>query len=38
MGFYPFSYRRKQCGFVLAMEPKTRKGQEAPGQQERYGE
>lgn len=30
MGFYPFSYRRKQCGFVVVMEPETRKGQEAP--------
>lgn len=30
MGFYPFSYRRKQCGFVVAMEPEVPKGQEAP--------
>lgn len=30
MGFYPFSYRRKQCGFVVVMEPEVSKGQEAP--------
>ena len=39
MGFYPFSYRRKQCGFVVATEPEAPKDQEAPRPaEERYGE